>query len=86
MNEYVFVFRLSGGKAQANANVAEGLATCLQFFDDIKQTRNGCQKFCILICSSPPYAISVMENEKYAGNNLEQLAVQFCEVCLKCGR
>lgn len=78
-SQYWF-FSLNGGQAQANANIAEGLATCLQFFDDIKQTRDGCQKFCVLICSSPPYVVSVMENGKYAGSSLEQIAVQFCEV------
>ncbi|KAK7582357.1 hypothetical protein V9T40_013802 [Parthenolecanium corni] len=71
--------KLIGGKTQANANVVEGLATCLQFFDDVKKTRENSQKFCILICSSPPFNINVMENEKYAGNNLEQLAALFCE-------
>lgn len=78
--KFYYFFRFTGGKAQSTANVVEGLATCLQFFDDINNNREGWQKYCILICNSPPNIIPVMENERYAGNSLEQLAATFCEV------
>ena len=72
--------RLIGGKAQSTANLVEGLACCLQFFDDIKSTRDGCQKYCVLICNSPPNMMPVMENDQYSGSHLEHLASLFGEV------
>lgn len=79
---YLDCFRLVGGRAQSTANLVEGLACCLQFFDDIKGVRENGQKYCVLICNSPPNMMPVMENDQYAGNHLEQLASLFGEVSI----
>ena len=79
---YLEFFRLVGGRAQSTANLVEGLACCLQFFDDIKGIRENGQKYCVLICNSPPNMMPVMENDQYAGNHLDQLASLFGEVSI----
>ncbi|KAJ9601081.1 hypothetical protein L9F63_000816, partial [Diploptera punctata] len=69
---------LVGGKGESHANIAEGLATALQCFEDLQQRREPNvlpQKHCILVCNSPPYHLPVMESPTYAGHTVEQLAV-----------
>jgi len=77
-------YRLVGGKGESHANIAEGLATALQAFDDLKQKREGTnimtQKHCILVCNSPPYMMGVMESSTYLGMNTDQLAGVLNEV------
>ncbi|KRT82219.1 hypothetical protein AMK59_4336, partial [Oryctes borbonicus] len=74
----ISVLRLIGGKGESRAHIAEGLATALHCFEDLKLKRDAnanVQKHCILICNSPPYLLSVMESQTYAGKTAEQLAV-----------
>lgn len=74
--------RLIGGKGESCANIAEGLATALQCFEELQQKReaNNVQKHCILVCNSPPYLLPVMESQNYSGKTAEQLAVILQEV------
>ncbi|XP_044255360.1 mediator of RNA polymerase II transcription subunit 25-like isoform X3 [Tribolium madens] len=68
---------LIGGKGESHANIAEGLATTLQCFDELQQKRdnNGnIQRHCILVCNSPPYSLGVFETHAYTGKTAEQLA------------
>lgn len=78
------LFRLIGGKGESHANIAEGLATALQAFEDLQQKREGTnilpQKHCILVCNSPPYYMPVMESSLYAGHTTDQLAAILNEV------
>lgn len=73
-----------GGKGESHANIAEGLATALQAFEDLQQKRDGTniitQKHCILVCNSPPYTMPVMESLNYSGHTTDQLAAIFNEV------
>jgi mediator of RNA polymerase II transcription subunit 25 len=51
---------LSDGKSESNANLAEGMATALMCFEELDEKRDrnvNVQKFCILICNSPPYTM-----------------------------
>ncbi|KAI5703346.1 hypothetical protein M8J75_010664 [Diaphorina citri] len=73
---------LVGGKGEGYANIAEGLATALVYFEDLQSLReSSCvpHKHCILVCNSPPYSVPVMQCSLYAGQTLEQLATVFCE-------
>uniref|UniRef100_A0A8D8YL33 Mediator of RNA polymerase II transcription subunit 25 n=1 Tax=Cacopsylla melanoneura TaxID=428564 RepID=A0A8D8YL33_9HEMI len=73
---------LVGGKGEGYANIAEGLATALVYFEDLQSLReSSCipHKHCILVCNSPPYSVPVMQCPMYAGQALEQLATVFCE-------
>lgn len=79
--------RLVGGKGESHANIAEGLATALQCFEDLQQRREPNilpQKHCILVCNSPPYLLPVMESAAFAGHNVDQLAVILQEVSKAC--
>lgn len=72
-----------GGKGESCANIAEGLATALQCFEELQQKRESntnVQKHCILVCNSPPYLLPVMESQNYSGKTAEQLAVILQEV------
>lgn len=76
------VFRLSGGRSESNANLAEGMATALVCFDDLDERRDhgfANQKHCILICYSIPYSMPVMECHQYENKTVEQLATIFQE-------
>lgn len=69
---------LIGGKGESHANIAEGLATALQCFEELQQKRDAAansQKHCILVCNSPSYLLPVMESHTYSGKTSEQLAV-----------
>ncbi|XP_012287300.1 mediator of RNA polymerase II transcription subunit 25 [Orussus abietinus] len=71
-----------GGKGESHANIAEGLATGLQCFEDLQLRRDpnaAPQKHCILLCNSPPYQTVVQESYKFAGHTVEQLAALFQE-------
>lgn len=60
------------------ASLTEGLATTLECFKDLTLLRDPglkAQKFCILICNSPPYNLPVMDLPSFRGLTLEQLAV-----------
>ncbi|KAI4462701.1 mediator of rna polymerase ii transcription subunit 25 [Holotrichia oblita] len=73
-----FISRLIGGKSESHAHIAEGLATALHCFEELKLKRDvntSTQKHCILICNSPPYLLPVMESQQYSGKTAEQLAV-----------
>nr|CAD7461784.1 unnamed protein product [Timema tahoe] len=73
---------LVGGRGESHANVAEGLATALQCFEDMQARREPNtvpQKHCILVCSSPPYLMPVMESHNYAGHTVDQLAATLQE-------
>lgn len=73
---------LFGGRGESHANVAEGLATALQCFEELTQKRepnSNIQKHCLLICNSPPYLMPVMESQQYAGKTAEQLAATLAE-------
>ena len=75
-------FELIGGKSESNANMAEGLATALNCFDDFEQERDPniiTQKYCILICNSAPYSMVVQECYEYENKNVEQLLAIFQE-------
>lgn len=79
-------FRLIGGKGESHANIAEGLATTLQCFDELQQKRDSnanIQKHCILVCNSPPYSLGVFETHAYTGKTSEQLAGILQEVNLR---
>ena len=82
--------RLVGGKGESHANIAEGLATALQCFEDLQQRREPNilpQKHCILVCNSPPYLLPVMESAAFAGHSVDQLAVilqEVSEACVHC--
>ncbi|KAH0811821.1 hypothetical protein GEV33_010975 [Tenebrio molitor] len=68
---------LIGGKGESHANIAEGLATTLQCFEELQQKRDnnvGVQRHCILVCNSPPYSLPVFETHAYTGKTSEQLA------------
>ena len=72
-----------GGKGEAHANIAEGLATALQCFEDLQLKRDGLsivQKHCILICNSPPYQLPVMETPSLSGHSVDKLATFLSEV------
>lgn len=72
-----------GGKGESCANIAEGIATALQCFEELQQKREAnasVQKHCILICNSPPYLFPVTECQAYAGKTIDQLAVILQEV------
>lgn len=72
----------TGGKSEANACLAEGLATalvCFQDLDQIRENGSGSNKFCILICHSAPYQMPVIECLQYENKTSEQLAVVFQE-------
>lgn len=59
------------------AMLTEGLATSLHCFKDLAVLRDPgliSQKYCILICNSPPYNIPVMDVPNFRGLYLEQLA------------
>lgn len=74
---------LSGGKSESNANMAEGLATALVCFDDLKELRppdvTNFQRHCIVICNSSPYSMPVIECTQYENKSCEQLAGIFYE-------
>ncbi|XP_045479240.1 mediator of RNA polymerase II transcription subunit 25 [Harmonia axyridis] len=73
---------LYGGKGESHANIAEGLATALQCFEELQTKRDAAvnvQKHCLLICNSPPYLMPVMETQSYAGKTAEQLAAILLE-------
>lgn len=81
----LFYFRMVGGKGEAHANIAEGLATALQCFEDLQLKRDGLsivQKHCILICNSPPYQLPVMETPSLSGHSVDELATFLLEVWL----
>lgn len=66
------------GHAEHMASLTEGLATTLECFKDLTLLRDPglkAQKFCILICNSPPYNLPVMDLPSFRGLTLEQLAV-----------
>lgn len=79
-----FVFSLSGGKSESNANLAEGLATALVCFDDMNEIREEhrfqVQNHCILLCNSTPYSMPVVECLQYETKTIEQIATLFQEV------
>ncbi|XP_055384563.1 mediator of RNA polymerase II transcription subunit 25 [Condylostylus longicornis] len=74
---------MAGGGSESNANLAEGLATALCCFDDLKILRHpndiNLQKHCILICNSTPYSMPVLECYQHEGKSVEQLATMFYE-------
>lgn len=77
------IIRLIGGKGESHAHIAEGLATALHCFEELKLKRDvnaSVQKHCILVCNSPPYLLPVMESQTYSGKTAEQLAVILDEV------
>ena len=64
------------------AALTEGMATALHCFKDLAVLRDPgllAQKYCILICNSPPYSSGVMDVPGYQGQTLEQLATQITE-------
>ncbi|XP_013382575.1 mediator of RNA polymerase II transcription subunit 25 isoform X3 [Lingula anatina] len=66
-----------GGGGEERSFVAEGLSTALQIFDDYNKVRDQntqTNKYCILVCNSPPYQIPSQESIKYSGYNAEDLA------------
>lgn len=80
------ICRLTGGKSESNANLAEGMATTLVCFDDMNEMRDDrfmqVQKHCILICNSAPYSMPVQECQLYENKTVEQMATIFHEVSL----
>ena len=79
---FKFIFSLTGGKSECNANLAEGLATalvCFQDLDNIRDKETTTSKHCILISNSSPYSMPVTECYEYEGKNVEQLAAIFLE-------
>lgn len=76
-------FRLVGGRGESHANIAEGLATALQCFEELTAKRDpigSIQKHCIVICNSPPYMLPVLECHQYTGKSADQLAIVLQEV------
>nr|XP_018900911.1 PREDICTED: mediator of RNA polymerase II transcription subunit 25 isoform X2 [Bemisia tabaci] len=74
--------KMSGGRGESHAHIAEGFATALQYFEDLVQKREtGAtpQKHCILICNSPPYSMPVMESHTYSGHTAENLASELVQ-------
>jgi len=54
----------SGGHAEFHAMLTEGLATALHCFKDLAHLRDpglSSQKFCVLVCNSPPYTVPVAD-------------------------
>lgn len=75
-------YRLTGGKSESYANLAEGMATTLVCFDDLEERRDQgtlTQKHCILICNSVPYSMPVQECYMYENKTVDQLASIFQE-------
>lgn len=65
------------GHTEYSAALTEGLASALECFKDLVNIRDpglSAQKNCILICSSPPYNIPVLDVQSYKGFHVEQLA------------
>lgn len=72
---------LFGGGLESCTNLSEGLAVAHDCFDSLHESRQlkmppsqytkDCpfimQKFCIVICNSPPYNHPVLESRKYSG-------------------
>uniref|UniRef100_A0A1B0C941 Mediator of RNA polymerase II transcription subunit 25 n=1 Tax=Lutzomyia longipalpis TaxID=7200 RepID=A0A1B0C941_LUTLO len=78
----IICFRLTGGKSESYANLAEGMATALVCFDDLEERRDQgtpTQKHCILICNSVPYSMPVQECYMYENKTVDQLATIFQE-------
>ena len=76
-NKEVLTNYFSVGHAEHMASLTEGMATTLQCFKDLSVLRDPgliSQKFCILICNSPPYNLPVMDLPNFKGLSLEQLA------------
>lgn len=74
---------MAGGKGEAYANIAEGMATALQCFEDLQSKREGgfpVEKHCILVCNSPPYLLPVMEAPSLNGHSVDKLASFLLEV------
>lgn len=74
-----------GGMGESHANIAEGLATALQCFEDLQVRREpntAAQKHCILVCNSPPYLTVVQESYKFANHTIDQLAPLLQDVSL----
>lgn len=78
-----FISSMSSGKSESYANLAEGMATALECFQDMNDLRDEkryVQNHCVLICNSAPYLLPVTENALYENNTVEQMAVLFQEV------
>jgi len=65
----------NGGGAEHHSYIAEGLATVLQLFDDMKhQQRNKrVERFCFIISNTPPYDLPVIESYAYSGMTYQNL-------------
>ncbi|KAK9886904.1 hypothetical protein WA026_019161 [Henosepilachna vigintioctopunctata] len=73
---------LYGGKGESHANIAEGLASALQCFEELQvkhEPNANVQRHCLLVCTSPPYSLPVLECHAYTGKTAEQLAVILSE-------
>ena len=85
INDNNVFFRLTGGKSESFANLAEGMGTTMVCFEDLNEMRDQrlqgqVQKHCILVCNSAPYSLPIMECSQYEGKTVEQMASIFHEV------
>ena len=64
-----------GGGAEHHSYIAEGLATVAQLFDDMRSQQNNrrVEKFCFVICNTPPYELPTLESFAYSGKTHEEL-------------
>ncbi|ELU05747.1 hypothetical protein CAPTEDRAFT_200045 [Capitella teleta] len=73
----------SGGYGDLSYQIAEGLSTALQVFDDVNQLREpnvNAQKHCVLISNSTPVQVPCQENIKFAGLLPDQLLTNLAEI------
>ena len=67
---------LNGGGAEHHSYIAEGLATVLQLFDDMKnqQKNKNVERFCFIISNTPPYELPAVESFTYSGISYQNMA------------
>jgi len=75
-----------GGAGEGCSHMAEGLATALQLFEDLKSIREPSittEKHCILLCNSPPYSVPCQETARYSGFNADRLSSVMASIGVK---
>ena len=75
----------NGGGAEHHSYIAEGLATVLQLFNDMKQQQRNkrVERFCFIISNTPPYEMPVVESFSHLGMTYQNLTENLKEVGVK---
>ena len=88
--KFVDSIDFSGGGAEHHSYIAEGLATVLQLFNDMSKAQKNkkVERFCFLVCNTPPYELPSSESLKYSGlswielvKELKNIDVKFSVIC-----